>query len=83
MVMIADIYILKKLYKTKKGQWFLYSEGGESEKHGICWGEEIKDLTSKKALLWLKEKNHIGEISKHFPNYVITKKEMDDYMFFI
>ncbi len=65
-------YVFEKLYKTKKGNYFLAGEGGANSKYskpsgdGWCDGEGIIPLSKKTALQWAEHYMHSEIIQKEF-----------------
>ena len=54
-------YWCEELYHTKKGNWFLYGEGGAKSKYArsvgqneVGGGNDITPLTKTEALAWLE-----------------------------
>jgi hypothetical protein len=65
------------LYRTKKGVFFLYGEGGPMSKYAVPvgnnargYGSDIEVMTDNEAVLWLESKNAISAIEKLFPDYL-------------
>jgi hypothetical protein len=65
------------LYRTKKGRYFLYGEGGPMSRYAkpvggnaYGYGSNIEVMTDDEAALWLESKNAIAEIEKYFPDYL-------------
>jgi len=69
-------YLYEELYMTKKGNWFLYYEGGPLSKHGesdygIGWGTEgIIPLEPEEAYEWLERNDCHEVIQKHFSDII-------------
>lgn len=65
-------YCAEELYRTKKGAWFLFGEGGAmssySKPYGdmVGGGENIKVLSEVEAYKWLEMHNKTEAIEKHF-----------------
>lgn len=66
----------ENLYKTKKGNWFLYGEGGAMSKYakssgdGRRGGSDITCLTKEEAIEWLEQKEFPNTLMEHFPEAV-------------
>lgn len=67
-------YVREVLYRTKKGRFFLYGEGGPASAYsdgngrsmwGIC---TIIPLTDKEALNWLVKRDEVNLIEQLFEN---------------
>lgn len=70
-------YCEETLYKTKKGKWFLWGDGGAMSKYstkvGNSWTGDTKliPLTSEQALRWLEDVQAPSDvILAHFGNLV-------------
>jgi hypothetical protein len=70
-------YREETLYKTKKGNYFLYGYGGPCSAYAVPsegnWtkaGEKIIPLTSDKAYEWLEQHAPADIIEKEFPDRV-------------
>ena len=68
-------YFNEELYKTTKGRYFLYGEGGGATKYGNCsWCSTKKvfwnifAFTETEAFEWLAEKDFPNVIEKEFPH---------------
>ncbi len=70
-------YCSYKLYRSKKGSWFLYGEGGAmsvyaatcgSNTHG---GNGIEVLTSGEALEWLSKHGFADEAEQYFADKIV------------
>jgi len=67
---------METLYRTPKGAYFLFGEGGPSSKYsrqignGYHWGEEMQPLTEKQALAWCEKTNNVEAIEEHFKHLV-------------
>jgi hypothetical protein len=66
-------YCEETLYRTDKGNWFLYGEGGAMSKYrepsgSNSWGggEGITPLTTEEAYAWLEEHDRVKEIEEYF-----------------
>lgn len=64
---------LEKIYRTKKGDWFVHFEGGA---HSTCadyygngnrYAVGIKPMTEEDVKKWLREAGKYDVIEKHFP----------------
>jgi len=66
------------LYRTKKGAWFIYGEGGamsgyarRCESNSFTGGDGLRVLTEAEALAWLEEHDADADvIQQHFPQLV-------------
>ena len=64
------------LYKTKKGAWFIYGEGGALSKYAetgpgySSQGEDITVLTDDEAMGWLEEYNFPELVLEYFPEAI-------------
>ena len=64
------------LYKSPKGTYFLYGEGGPmskySEQHGnsITGSDEIIVMSKDDVIEWLEDKNMVDEMEKLFPDII-------------
>lgn len=65
----------EELYKTKKGKWFIYGEGGANspyskrvESNVKSGGEDIIAISDYEALKWLEIHNFVDEIEEYFPD---------------
>ncbi|MDK2881929.1 MAG: hypothetical protein PWP58_265, partial [Bacillota bacterium] len=65
------------LYRTPKGAYFLYGEGGAKTKYGrpvgggtVSGGSDITPLTPDEALGWLEEHAPAEVIEREFPDKV-------------
>ena len=62
------------LYRTVKGSWFLYGEGGplskyaEPVKGGSAGGRDIIVMTEQEAIDWMQKHNKIEALEAYFPN---------------
>jgi hypothetical protein len=70
-------YCSETLYRTKKGSFFLYGEGGAMSCYGRSvgrneWsgGETLRPLTADQAFRWLEEHSKAEIILKQFPERV-------------
>ena len=69
-------YCLEGLYKTKKGNYFLYGKGGAASKYAESNGKYSSDgsdilaYTEKEALEWLEENDFPSVIEKEFPHLI-------------
>lgn len=69
-------YLLEELYKTKKGQYFLYGSGGALTKYSksngnSTWGiDTIIPLTDDEAYEWLEKYGKSEAIDKHFESMI-------------
>lgn len=66
-------YCEEALYRTKKGAWFLYGEGGARSKYSgnrSTYGHRITALTAEKARQWLEENQEIDLLEEHFADYL-------------
>lgn len=66
-------YCSETLYKTPKGNMFLYGQGGAMSKYAVQtgnakgYGEDIIPMTESEALAWMETRNLNDEIIEHFP----------------
>ena len=69
-------YVSEDLYKTSKGEYFLFGEGGAASKyHGTAGNSsygtsDIIPLSKEQAYEWCEEHNHIDVIQKEFQDYI-------------
>ncbi|WP_400244970.1 hypothetical protein AB3U99_01210 [Niallia sp. JL1B1071] len=68
-------YREKTMFRTKKGNWFIYHYGGPMTDMAISAGmnswsssEDIEPVTEKQALDFLEKYNGYKAIEKYFPN---------------
>lgn len=66
-------YCEESLFRTKKGNWFLYGEGGAMSAYsrsvgnnGRGGGSDIRALTPDEARQWLEEKDQVEELERYF-----------------
>lgn len=69
----------EELYKTKKGNWFLYKTGGPRSTMAVSVGagstagsSDIEKYTEKEAVEWLKKRQKIEILQEMFPNEIET-----------
>lgn len=64
----------EELYKTKKGNYFIYGSGGPLTKYGKSRGNQIDGsskiilMSEQEAYKWLEEKGETEAIEEFFPN---------------
>ncbi|MEI6376781.1 MAG: hypothetical protein WCO97_06260 [bacterium] len=69
-------YVRETLYKTKKGTYFLYGEGGAHSIYAIsvgsscCGGEEIQPMSETDAFEWAQTKLSGEEVQQHFSSLI-------------
>ena len=71
-------YWCEELFRTKKGNWFLYGEGGEKfsyartvEQNASNGGNDITPLTQEQALAWLEPRTTDADaIEEYFADMV-------------
>lgn len=70
-------FIYEALYKTKKGNYFIYGEGGAMSKYCVkvesnTWesGSDIIPISVDEAVEWLEENDGSEAIEKYFTNYL-------------
>ena len=71
-------YWCEELYRTQKGNWFLYGEGGAKSKFAVAIGQneiaggnDITPLTKEEALAWLEDRNTDSDaIEEYFADMV-------------
>ena len=70
-------YCKETLYKTKKDNWFLYGKGGAMSKYSQPYGNsgrgpgsDIVPLDREGVIEWLEERDEVGLLEEHFPDYV-------------
>lgn len=65
-------YIYEQLYKTKKGNWFLYYSGGALSKYGESGSgtEGIIPLEPEEAYEWLERNDCFELIDKYFSDVI-------------
>lgn len=74
----SDFYFWDEdLYITKKGNWFIYGEGGPRSQYAVQveqnqWsgGEGIISFTADEAMDWLEKYDKIDELEKHFADQI-------------
>ena len=65
-------YCNEELYKTPRGAWFLFGEGGAMSTyrshHGnnTGWGEQIMPYTPEQAREWLEQRDKTDELEEYF-----------------
>jgi hypothetical protein len=71
-------YCSEDMYRTKKGSWFLYGEGGAASKYAescgqneTCGGAAIVPLTPDEALEWLSGHGFADEAEKYFSSEIV------------
>ena len=66
----------EELYVTKKGNWFLYGEGGANSKYrksngNSAWGSSnIIAMSELDAYKWLEKNNELDAIESYFPKEI-------------
>lgn len=70
-------YREKTLYRTKKGNWFIYHYGGpmtdmaiSAEFNSWSGSEDIEAISEKEVLKFLEEYNGYEALEKFFPNEI-------------
>lgn len=69
-------YVEEKLYKTKKGAYFLYGEGGPlssyAEKcgNGSCGSSDIRPMTKEEAIEWAEKRELTDLFETEFADVV-------------
>lgn len=70
-------YCYEILYRTKKGNWFLYGEGGAMSKYSQPVGNNstsgsnrIYALDNEEAIRLLEQWNEVDKLEKYFPDYL-------------
>ena len=71
-------YWCEELYRTKRGNWFLYGEGGAKSKYArsvgqneVGGGNDITPLTRSDALAWLEAHDRDSDaIEEYFTDVV-------------
>ncbi len=70
-------YISEKLYRTFKGAFFLYGEGGPMTKYAVdcgnnsrCGGREIAPMNTTEAMHWLEQHDFPEVIEKYFSDKI-------------
>lgn len=64
--------ITEKLYRTKKGNWFLWGSGGAFTDYAVLHGNstsgssDIRALTAKEALDWCTKTDNVEAAEKYF-----------------
>lgn len=68
-------FLEERLYRTKKGAFFIAGEGGANSKYGrscgsnsTCGGSEIRIIDKDIALKWLEAHDATDAIETHFAN---------------
>lgn len=62
----------EELYRSPKGAWFIFGEGGARSPYAVQYGsvissgEDIRPLTEKEALEWLCAKKFAEEAIEYF-----------------
>ncbi len=71
-------YVSEDLYRTKKGSWFLYVEGGGLSRYAkrcgqneTCEGKGIELLNDDEALEWLSGHGFADEAEKYFADKIV------------
>jgi hypothetical protein len=66
-------YCWERLYRTPKGAWFLYGEGGAMSKYaepcgnnGRCGGSNVTVLSPDEAQAWLEAHDEAEALEAHF-----------------
>ena len=68
--------VSERLYRTKKGAFFLYYWGGAASKYseahggGYCEGDGIRPMSAEDALSWLEENGCTESIDKYFDDCI-------------
>jgi hypothetical protein len=68
-----DFHFMEEtLYRTRKGNWFVYGEGGALSVYaqpcgnGSCGGADIRCLSRDDAATWLEEHDCVDELERYF-----------------
>lgn len=71
-------YVSEKLYRTKKGNWFVHGEGGGLSRYAescgqnaTCGGATIVPLTPDEAFAWLSKHDFPDEAEEYFPSEIV------------
>jgi len=62
-------YVFERLYRTRKGYFFLYAEGGPMSKYADE-PDVIFPMHPKEAYYWLEKNNKVDEIEALFPEEI-------------
>ena len=66
------IYVYEGLYKTKKGTYFIFGEGGALSKYkkqlsnGSTWGDNLEIVSKERAINFLEYHNLIEALEREF-----------------
>lgn len=70
-------YCEERLYRTKKGNWFIYGIGGALSSYSEpvdgnarSGGEDIKPMSNDDVARWLEDKNKVDLLNKYFPEMI-------------
>lgn len=70
-------YRVKELYRTNKGNWFIYHSGGAMTDMSVSCGtnqwrgsEDIEPITERQALRFLEEHGEVEEALRLFGNEI-------------
>jgi hypothetical protein len=69
-------YVYERLYRSKKGQFFIHGEGGPLSRYSESYGnhtsgiETIVLLTKEETYEWLSEHNKLAEVEKYFSDII-------------
>lgn len=65
------------LYRTERGSWFIYGEGGPMSKYvqatgpnSYIGGEDITPLSADEARQWLEDTGNYSEMEEYFADQV-------------
>jgi len=67
----------ENLYRTEKGAWFTYGEGGPMSKYAraagnmTAGGDGLRPLTDDEAMQWLEDKGETDMIEEFFSDKIV------------
>jgi hypothetical protein len=66
----------ESIYRTKKGNWFIYGEGGGLTKYrkavgdAFTSGDGLQPLTADEAMAWLEQHDEIEVLEEYFSDRI-------------
>lgn len=69
-------HFYESIYRTKKGNWFIYGEGGGLTKYREAVGNAytsgcgLQPLTPEEAMSWLEQHDEIAVLEEYFSNRI-------------
>lgn len=70
-------YVSEELYVTKKGNYFLFGEGGPASRYARCenynsfiGGEAINPMSRRSAFIWCQDHDRKNAIDEYFSDLV-------------